>query len=149
MLKPVRVSSLLAHLGAVKTPYVRLAGVATVAIVVMFYSWVVNRISCAGLVRWSSLLFAVVLVMFWGALQIWGAALGGQRAFVWAVYILVEIFSVVMIGIFWTYTNDIMTTDESNRLYGIVGIGGILGVASQAALSSTYSRARSDRKICW
>jgi hypothetical protein len=38
LLKAVRVASLLAHLGAVKTPYVPLAGVVTVGLVVMLYS---------------------------------------------------------------------------------------------------------------
>lgn len=141
LLKPVRVSSLLAHLGAVETPYVRLAGVATVAVVVIFYSWIVNRLSRASIVRWASLLFTALLVMFWGALQIWGAELGGQRAFVWAVYILVEIFSVVMIGIFWTYSNDVVTTEESNRLYGIIGIGGILGGLAGGAFVDAFTRA--------
>ncbi len=67
LLKPLRVASLLAHLGAVETPYVRLAGVAVVALVVMFYSAVVNRLSRASLVRWSNGVFAAILMLFWGA----------------------------------------------------------------------------------
>ncbi|MEO8701469.1 MAG: hypothetical protein ABI867_15590 [Kofleriaceae bacterium] len=58
---------MLAHLGAVETPYVRLAGVATVAVVVVFYSWIVNRLSRLALVRGANVVFAVLLVAFWGA----------------------------------------------------------------------------------
>ncbi|HVY46008.1 MAG TPA: Npt1/Npt2 family nucleotide transporter [Minicystis sp.] len=140
LLKPVRVSSLLVHLGAAETPYVRLAGVVTVYFVVMLYTWATDRLSRVGIVRWSSVLFAALLVIAWGALQIWGSALGSLRPFVWAIYILVEIYSVVMIGIFWTYANDVVTTEESNKLYGLVGVGGILGGAAGGAFVDAFAR---------
>lgn len=140
LLKPVRVASLLVHLGAVETPYVRLAGVVTVALVVTLYSWVVNRLSRVDVVRWAHLVFAAVLVGFWIALRVWGAWLGAQRPFVWAVYILVEIYSVVLIGIFWTYTNDICDEEESNKLYGIIGVGGILGGAAGGAFVDGFTK---------
>ncbi|MBK8252731.1 MAG: hypothetical protein IPK82_08690 [Polyangiaceae bacterium] len=140
ILKPVRVASLLAHLGSTETPYVRLAGVATVAVVVMLYSIAVNKLSRVAVVRWSSVIFGSLLVLFWTALQIWGAALGGQRWFVWAVYILVEIYSVTMIGIFWTYTNDVVTEVESNKMYGLIGLGGILGGVAGGAFVDGFAR---------
>jgi AAA family ATP:ADP antiporter len=140
ILKPVRVASLLAHLGSTETPYVRLAGVATIGVVVMLYSIALNKLSRIGIVRWSSLLFGSLLVLFWLALRIWGAALGGQRPFVWAVYILVEIYSVTMIGIFWTYTNDVVTEAEANRLYGVIGLGGILGGLAGGAFVDGFAR---------
>jgi len=140
LLKPVRVAALLVHLGAVETPYVRLAGVATVALVVTFYSWIVNRLSRVAMVRWAHLLFAAALLAFWIALRLWGAWLGAQRPFVWAVYILVEIYSVVLIGIFWTYTNDIVTEEESNKLYGAIGLGGIVGGAAGGAFVDGFTK---------
>jgi len=140
ILKPVRVASLLVHLGATETPYVRLAGVATMAAVVLLYSRMVNRLSRVALVRWSNLLFAALLVLFWLAIRIGGPALGAQRAFVWAVYILVEIYSVVMIGIFWTYTNDVVTEDEAGKLYGVIGLGGILGGGAGGAFVDAFAR---------
>lgn len=141
ILKPVRVASLLAHLGSTETPYVRLAGVVTIGVVVMLYSIAVNRLSRVAVVRWSSLLFGVLLVLFWLALQVWGAALGGLRPFVYAVYILVEIYSVTMIGIFWTYTNDVVTEAEAERLYGVIGLGGILGGVAGGAFVDAFARA--------
>ncbi len=140
LLKPVRVASLLVHLGAAETPYVRLAGVATVAVVVAFYSWAVNRLSRVSVVRWSHLLFAGLLFVFWLSLRLWGSWLGAQRPFVWAVYIMVEIYSVMMIGIFWTYTNDIVTQTESDQLYGLVGVGGIVGGAAGGAFVDAFTR---------
>jgi AAA family ATP:ADP antiporter len=140
LLKPLRVASLLVHLGAVETPYVRLAGVVTVAVVVTFYSWIVDRLTRVGVVRWAHLGFAGALFAFWLALRLWGAWLGAQRPFVYAVYILVEIYSVVLIGIFWTYANDIVSEKESNKLYGVIGAGGILGGAAGGAFVDAFTR---------
>jgi AAA family ATP:ADP antiporter len=130
LLKPVRTASLLAHLGASELPYLRFGAVAAVSVLVLAYSRIVNRFSRLDVVRGSSLLFAVVLLGFWLALRIGGEALGAQRWFVWAVFILVDAYSTVMITIFWTYTNDVVNRREAERLYGPIGLGGILGGAA-------------------
>jgi len=127
VLKPIRVATLLVHLGALETPYVRLAAVGVVGTIVALYSLLVNRISRVQIVRLANVAFGVVLVCFWLVSRWGGPDLLEHRPFVWAVYILVELYSVLMVGVFWTYANDVVTTSESNRLYGIVGLGGILG----------------------
>jgi len=127
LLKPIRTASLLAHLGAAELPYLRFGSVAAVGLVVLVYSRVVNHFSRRDVVRGSSLLFALVLLGFWGALRLGGEVLGGQRWFVWAVFVLVDVYSTVMVTIFWTYTNDVVSRAEVDRLYGPIGIGGILG----------------------
>jgi AAA family ATP:ADP antiporter len=127
VMKPVRVASLLAHLGAEETPYVRLAGVATIAVAVAAYDRAVDRLSRLGVVVWVHALYAAASFGFWVALVVGGASLGASRAFVWALYVLIELQSVIVIGVFWTYTNDVVTEDESHRLYGVIGLGGIVG----------------------
>jgi ATP:ADP antiporter, AAA family len=127
LLKPVRTASLLTHLGATELPYLRFGAVVVVGVVVLAYSRVVNRYSRLDVVRGSAVLFALVLAAFWTALHLGGAALGGQRWFVWAVFIMVDVYSTVMVTVFWTYTNDVVSRDEADRLYGPIGVGGILG----------------------
>lgn len=127
LLKPVRTASLLVHLGASELPYLRFGAVIGVGLVVLGYSRVVNRYSRLDIVRGSSAIFAAVLVVFWLALRLGGSALGSQRWFVWAVFIMVEIYSTLMVAIFWTYCNDVMSRGEADKLYGPIGIGGILG----------------------
>lgn len=127
LLKPVRTASLLMHLGAEELPYLRFGAVIAVGAVVLGYSRVVDRFSRLDVVRGASAIFAVLLIGFWLALRQGGEALGAQRWFVWAVFILVDVYSTVMVTIFWTYTNDVVSRAEADRLYGPIGVGGILG----------------------
>jgi AAA family ATP:ADP antiporter len=137
LLKPVRTASLLTHLGASELPYLRFGAVLAVGVVVLLYSRIVNRLSRLDVVRGSSLLFALVLTAFWLSLRLGGAALGGQRWFVWAVFIMVDVYSTVMVTIFWTYANDVVSRAEADRLYGPIGIGGIVGgIAGGAAVDT-------------
>ncbi len=127
LLKPIRTASVLAHLGASELPYLRFGSVIAVGVVVLAYSRTVNHFSRLDVVRGSSAIFAVVLLAFWVCLRLGGELLGSQRWFVWAVFMLVEIYSTVMVAIFWTYTNDVVSRGEADRLYGPIGLGGILG----------------------
>lgn len=130
LLKPIRSASLLSHLGSGETPYVRLGSVVFVGVVVAIYSRVVDRFTRLNVARGASLVFAGVLVVFWAALTLGGEALGSQGWFVWSVFILVDVYSTVMVGIFWTYVNDVVTRDEADKLYGPLGVGGIVGGAT-------------------
>ena len=127
LLKPVRVATLLVHLGARETPYVHLAAAVVVAAAVMAYSALVNRVSRGQLVVLANAGFGAVLLLFWMAARVLGARITAERPFVWSIYVMVELYSVMLIGVFWTYVNDVVTTKESNRLYGLIGLGGILG----------------------
>jgi ATP:ADP antiporter, AAA family len=127
LLKPVRTASLLVHLEASELPYLRFGAVIGVGVVVLAYSRAVNHFSRLNVVRGSSSIFALVLLVFWAALRLGGEALGSQRWFVWAIFILVDIYSTLMVAIFWTYTNDVVSRVEADKLYGPIGIGGILG----------------------
>ena len=127
VLKPLRSASLLAHLGAEELPYVRFATVVVVAVVVANYSRAVDRFARAEVARGACWLFAGLLIAFWTALTLGGESLGAQRWFVWSVFILVDLYSTVMVGIFWTYTNDVVSREEADRLYGPIGIGGTVG----------------------
>jgi AAA family ATP:ADP antiporter len=137
LLKPIRTASLLVHLGADELPYLRFGSVAGVGLVVLAYSRVVNRYTRLDVVRGSALIFAAVLALFWASLRIGGEALGAQRWFVWSIFIMVDIYSTVMVAIFWTYANDVVSRTEADKLYGPIGIGGILGgVAGGAAVDA-------------
>ena len=127
LLKSSRVTALLSHLGAREMPTVRLVGIVVVGACVYAYSVAAARLSRIALVRATSAALAAVVLGLWLAVRISGPALGSSRAFIWAFYILVDVYTVVMVELFWTYANDVVTPEEAERLYGVVGLGGILG----------------------
>lgn len=45
----------------------------------------------------------------------------------WSFYVFGDMFNTIMVATFWAYTNDITTSEQSKRLYGIVGLGGVVG----------------------
>lgn len=127
LLKPIRTAALLAHLGSDELPALRLGSVLVVALVVLGYSRVVNRLSRLQVTLGASGLFTLLIVLVWSALWLKGDALGSQRWFVWAVFCLVDAYATVMVTIFWTYTNDVVSRGQADRLYARIGLGGILG----------------------
>jgi hypothetical protein len=90
------------------------------------------------LVRVANVLFAVVLGAFWLAWRVFGPAIEARRPFVWAIYVMVELYAVLMIGVFWTYVNDIVTTSESCTESSA-------SAGRRAACSSISSRSASTR----
>jgi AAA family ATP:ADP antiporter len=140
LLKPVRTASLLAHLGSAETPWVRLASALFVGVVVLGYSRLVDRTSRLGIAAGANIVCAVVLLTVWSLLQLFGETLGRTRPFVWSLYVLVDVYAVVIVGIFWTYANDVMTREEADASYGPVGLGGILGGVAGGAFADLLAR---------
>jgi len=50
-----------------------------------------------------------------------------NEATAWSFYILGDIFNSAMVTFFWAYTNDLFSSDQAKRTYGVVGLGGIIG----------------------
>ncbi len=50
------------------------------------------------------------------------AALG-----VWSFYLFGDLFSTLMVATFFAFLNDSVTPDAAKRLYGMIGVGGVLG----------------------
>lgn len=45
----------------------------------------------------------------------------------WSFYILGDVFNSAMVTFFWAYTNDLFSSEQAKRSYGVVGLGGIIG----------------------
>lgn len=46
---------------------------------------------------------------------------------VWSFYVFGDMFNTAMIPLFWAFMNDIVVADEAKRIYGIVGLGAVIG----------------------
>lgn len=140
LLKPVRTASLIAHLGAAETPWVRLLSAAVVGVVVLLYSRVADRASRVSIAIGTNTVCAATLFLVWSLLAIFGETLGRLRGFVYFLYVLVDVYAVVIVGIFWTYANDVMTPDEADASYAPIGLGGILGGAAGGVIADLLAK---------
>lgn len=46
---------------------------------------------------------------------------------VWSFYLFGDLFSTLMVATFFAFLNDSVTPDAAKRLYGLVGLGGVMG----------------------
>ena len=46
---------------------------------------------------------------------------------VWTFYLFGDLFSTLMVATFFAFMNDSVTSEAAKRLYGLVGLGGVLG----------------------
>jgi AAA family ATP:ADP antiporter len=50
-----------------------------------------------------------------------------QSITVWSFYLFGDLFSTLMVATFFAFLNDSVTPDAAKRLYGLVGLGGVVG----------------------
>ncbi len=92
--------------------------------VVGIFTWLVRRF-----VRHH--LIAIFCAVFGGLFLFFGTVINhietlGQAG-VWSFYVTGDIWTTVMVASFWAFANDLSTGDQAERLYGIVGLGGVVG----------------------
>jgi AAA family ATP:ADP antiporter len=67
-------------------------------------------------------------VMFGTALVFYASVIGEPNPFVvFSFFVFGDMFNAALVGLFWAFTNDIVTTEESKRTYGVIGLGGVVG----------------------
>jgi AAA family ATP:ADP antiporter len=92
--------------------------------VVGIFTWLVRRYARHYLIVIFCGVFGVLFLFFGSVInQIEGL---GQTA-VWSFYVTGDIWTTVMVATFWAFANDLNTGGQAERLYGIVGLGGVVG----------------------
>ncbi len=91
------------------------------AIAVTIFTLLSRRFTRQKLVFTWSLFFIVCFILYSGLIT------RPSGAVAWTFYLFGDLFSTVMVVLFWAFLNDIVYADEAKRLYGIVGLGGVLG----------------------
>ena len=129
-LKPASRSLYIEFLGADRLPYVWIGTALLMAVTIGAYHRLVERVRRVTLVLGSCLLFALAFIGFW----FWLRQPGPAAAF--CLYVLVDVFSVVLVEQFWSLTNSIYSTREGKSWYGFIAIGGLLGGILGGTLSS-------------
>jgi len=93
-------------------------------VVVAFFTWLVRRMARHYVVLVFGLIFGALFLVFGGIVDNLGMA---GPVGVWTFYVTGDIWTTVMVPIFWALVNDINSAEEAERLYGIIGLGGVVG----------------------
>lgn len=68
---------------------------------------------------------------------------------VWSFYVYGDIFNSIMVATFWAFTADVIRPQQSKRLYGIIGLGGVLGGLLGATVVSTSVESVGRQPLLW
>ncbi|MBD3239716.1 MAG: hypothetical protein GF331_03960, partial [Chitinivibrionales bacterium] len=68
---------------------------------------------------------------------------------VWTFYLLGDLFSTLMVVTFFAFLNDSVSTSRARRLYGPVGLGGVLGGVFGTTFLSTWIEAVPIARWMW
>ena len=123
-LRPLKKGLFVEHLGAHTELYAKLANIAVAMLAVVVFTALYNRFGSRKLIPTLCGIFVVALLGF-------AAALGGggtpSPALNWSFYLFGDAWSTVWVTSFWAYLNELTRTEQSKRLYGLIGAGGVIG----------------------
>lgn len=121
LMKTARDAFFLAELPATTLPYVHLGiGAAAIILVSAFnrFTW---RMSPAATLAAVSLVGAGALGVFSLLVRL------SDRSLPIAFFVWVNLFGLVLVAQFWLFANAVSHAREAKRIFGIVGLGGIVG----------------------
>ncbi len=120
IIKPVREALILSEWGAEAKIYTAAGQALLLLAVVPLYSRLAGALNRRRLITIVLVFFMVCLVVFY-FLALAKVSLGI------AFYLWVGIFNVMVIAQFWSFANDLYTTEQGKRLFAIVGFGSSSG----------------------
>lgn len=121
LVKPASRSLFLEHADAVQLPYVWTASAVLLLALMPFYQRVLRRFGRLNIVIGTCVLIVALLLVFRVLMRF--PSLEVAVGF----YILVDVFSVVLVEQFWSLTNSVYRSAEGRRWYGLIASGGLLG----------------------
>lgn len=123
VLKPLKKGYFVEALGADIELYAKLANIGVALLIVILFTALYNRLGSRKLV-------ATLVGAFTAALLVFAAALGEQApadGVNWTFYLFGDAWSTVWVTTFWAYLNEMTESEQSKRLYGLIGGGGVVG----------------------
>lgn len=143
VLKPLKKGLFVNSLGAYMELYAKLANVAIAVLAVICFTALYNRFGSRKLVGVLCGFFTLALLGF-------AAWLGEDPspAANWSFYLFGDAWSTVWVTTFWAYLNELTETEQSKRLYGLIG-GAASSGGCWAGWSSGNWSARLARRGCW
>uniref|UniRef100_A0A832I334 ADP,ATP carrier protein n=1 Tax=Eiseniibacteriota bacterium TaxID=2212470 RepID=A0A832I334_UNCEI len=130
LVKTARDAQFLAHLPATTLPWVYLGvGLVTLATSAAWARFMQRR-PASDTLAWGALVTAASLAAFAWAFRV------DQDWIPVAFYVWVNVYGLILMAQFWTYTNTVSNPREARRIFGLVGVGGILGGLAGGVLAA-------------
>jgi len=140
ILKPLKKGLFVAHFGAEQELIAKGINIDVAFTAMIAFTYLYNWLGGRRLVRFLCGFFSIALLVFFAVVT------DAPSRFVnYAFYLFGDLWSTVWVATFWAFLNEISTSEQSARLYGLIGTGGLLGGITGSALVSgtvrTYSSA--------
>lgn len=123
VLKPLKKGYFVDALGADVELYAKLANIGVAVLIVILFTALYNRLGSRRLIATLVGVFTLALLGF--------AAVLGRTApdagLNWTFYLFGDAWSTVWVTTFWAYLNEMTKSEQSKRLYGLIGGGGVVG----------------------
>lgn len=123
VLKPLKKGFFVEHLGADVELYAKLANIGVAILAVIVFTALYNAFGSRKLIATLVGIFVVALLGFAATLGR-GVPAPGLN---WTFYLFGDAWSTVWVTTFWAYLNEMTQTEQSKRLYGLIGGGGVIG----------------------
>jgi len=68
---------------------------------------------------------------------------------VWSFYLFGDLFSTLMVATFFAFVNDSVTPDKAKRMYGLIGLGGVVGGAFGSSVVRVWIDQLSNAAWLW
>lgn len=99
------------------------------------FSLLVGRTSRRWFIPITYQVFVVNLALFYVALQVYPHRSEWLQS---AFFIWMSVFNLFIVSVFWSFMSDLFTTEQSKRLYPLIGVGGTLGAIFGSQLTSAF-----------
>ena len=130
ILKPVSAAMFLNKFNIDKLPYLYILIAGAGGVLAYLYTRIALKSSLTAAVSWTMLIAVVCLVALW-----WLVGLNLP----WMLYVFniwVSLFSIVLFSQGWLVAANLFDSRQAKRLYGLLGLGAVLGAAVGSAVTS-------------
>jgi AAA family ATP:ADP antiporter len=142
VLKPLKKGLFVAQFGAEQELIAKGLNIDVAFGAMIAFSFLYNRLGGRRLV-------ASLVAIFLVALAVFAALISDQPSaiFNYAFYLFGDLWSTIWVATFWAFLNEISSTDQSARLYGFIGTGGLMGGILGSTLVTSLVRGYSSRPL--
>ncbi len=141
ILKPVSRALFLTKFDIDRLPYLYILIACGGGLLAYLYTKVAVRASLTVALTWTTVLSILCLIAIWWMLQF---------RFPWMLYVFnvwVSLFSIVLVSQGWLIAANVFTAREAKRVYGILGLGAVVGAAFGGTFTSWMTRHVEPRGI--